>query len=502
MKRLVSGTQMNKIDHLAITRYHIPSLFLMENAGEAIYQEIIKIIEPKTKIIVVCGVGNNGGDGFVLARLLRQSYYNAHICLVGNPDKMSKDCRYNYELCVDLKVPFLKQLETCDVLVDAIFGTGLTRTITGAYKDVIEMINAMEINVISIDIPSGIDSDNGNSWGCAIKADKTYTLQAGKIGLYLSQGRICSGKVEVLDIKIPRELIEQSESNVFLLEKEQMKEFLPNRSVISNKGTYGKVLCIGGSEGMSGAISMAALAALRSGCGLLTCAIPDVIQEIVARNIWESMNIILPSKDGHIAAHAKDVLSPKINTFTCILIGCGITRSDDIKEIMKLLLNSEVPLLVDADGLYALKPLLHKYSLRKELIITPHLKEFAFLIDEELSDVIENPLHYAEKFSLKYPFITLVLKSDTTLIVKDGRVCMNTYGNNGLAKGGSGDVLAGIITGLYAQNKDAWKASVLGVFLHAYSADLLLENYTHYSMLPTDVLKQIDYTIKELEGMK
>ncbi|NBK98941.1 MAG: NAD(P)H-hydrate dehydratase [Erysipelotrichia bacterium] len=496
--KLVNKEQMNKIDHDASAIYKIDSLLLMEHAGYGIYTDFIKRFDHKNKVVIVCGNGNNGGDGFVLARLLHLSNYHVAISFLGEETKLSKDAASNYAIVKALSIPFDDDYETYDIIVDCLFGTGLSRTITGKYAEVITQINHLHKIVVSVDIPSGIDCENGSIHGCAIKANLTYTMQCGKTGLYLWPGREYSNEIVIVDIFIPTALIDACESQTYLIEKDEMKALLPKRSSHSNKGSYGKLLCIGGSDGMSGAICMAAKSALNAGCGLLTCAVPSNIQEVVATNLWESMSIALPATQGHISKDAWTLLQPALSRFSCVLIGCGITRANDIQVIMKGLLDSDLPLIIDADALYALKGYLAQYAHRQNIIITPHMKEFAYLIDESVENVVANSMAFVKQFTKQYPQYTLVLKSDTTIIAQGACCYLNTYGNNGLAVGGSGDVLAGLIAGLYAQNKDCFHAALLGVFLHAYSGDQILKEKSVYSLLPSDIIKVIADVMKSL----
>lgn len=483
--RIVTCKQMNTIDKNASEVYQIPSIILMEHAAYGVYEKLMQAYAKDRSFFIVCGSGNNGGDGFALARLLYVNHYSVRIHMLGNIDHLTKDAKINYDICKAMDIEFNDTFNEEDIIVDCIFGTGLTRIIEGVYKEYIEKINNSKNIVISMDIPSGIHCDSGEVMGVAVKAHITYTMECGKMGLYVYPGRIYANRVEVISLHIPTTLQEEVHTNSYLIEEKDMKQLLPKRSVHSNKGNYGKVLCVGGSLGMSGAISLASKAALKCGCGLMTCAIPKCIHEIVAKNVLESMSVVLEDKDGHICAASKDTLSKKMNDFTCILIGCGIGRSEDIKEIVECLYDSEVPLIIDADGLFALKGTLRN---RKNTILTPHLKEFATLMDVDVKDVVEHTMYYVDEFCKKYKDITLVLKSETTIIAQDIKRYINTYGNNGLAKGGSGDVLAGMITGFYAQTKDTVRASTLGVFLHAFAADTYLDDFCEYSLLPSDVI--------------
>lgn len=495
--KLVTRAQMNAVDMAASTKYAIPSILLMEHAAHEVFLQIEKNWNKDTTFVFVCGSGNNGGDGFALARLMHLKGYTCAIHFIGNKERLTKDAKINYDTCVALNVTFIEENDytSFDVIVDCIFGTGLCRDIEGKYKAIIESINALNKYVISIDIPSGIDSDSAKVLGVAIQANITYTMQAGKIGLYVCPGRNYAGKVVVLDIFIPQILVDETPSNTYLIQKDEIKAWLPARKVQSNKGSYGKVLCIGGSEGMSGAITMAAKSALSAGCGLLTCAIPKSIYASLMQHLLETMCLLLDEKDGHIASASIDLLVEKISNYTCALIGCGIGRSEDISFILEKLLAKDVPLIIDADGLHAFKK--HMYN-RKNTILTPHLKEFADLIDVSIKDVVDNTLYYVDAFTKMHPDITLVLKSETTIIAQNDVRYINTYGNNGLATGGSGDVLAGLITGLYAQNKDCLKAAVVGVFLHAFSADVLASKKSVYSIVPSDIITCVEEVLFKL----
>lgn len=492
--RIVTSKQMNTIDHRASTDYNIPSLILMEHAAYGIYEKIVKSFPKERRFYIVCGSGNNGGDGFALARLLHVQKYQVAIHFIGKEEHLTKDAKINYDICKAMNICFKDTFMEEDIIVDCIFGTGLSRNVEGKYKECIDTINASKNMVISVDIPSGIHCDSGEVMGCAIKANITYTMECGKMGLYVYPGRLYANHVEVIPLHIPNTLQESVNANTFLIEEEKVKEMLPKRNVHSNKGNYGKVLCVGGSEGMSGAISLASKAAMKCGCGLMTCAIPRSIKDIVATNILESMSIVLDDKDGHIAASSKELLASKGKQYTCVLIGCGIGRSEDIKEIVACLYDSDVPMIIDADGLFALKGMLKN---RKNTILTPHLKEFANLMDVDVKEIVEHTLYYVDKFCETYQDITLVLKSETTIIAKGDIRYVNTHGNNGLAKGGSGDVLAGMITGFYAQTLDSIKASVLGVFLHAFAADEYVNAYSEYSLLPSDVILKAEEVLNK-----
>lgn len=490
--RLVSSKQMQAIDAACASEFHMSNTRLMEQAAQAIFLAMNNWLVDEAMISVVCGSGNNGGDGLALARLLYEADYDVRIYMVGDINHLSEATKINYQMARSLGIPFRDVLEG-DVIVDALFGTGLNRTISGKYQEVIAAINQLHAKKVSIDIPSGVNADTGAILGCAVAANLTYTLATGKYGLYFSPGRTMCGQLECLDIGIPSDLIMRFSDKIDLIEKQDIHSLLPLRHTQSHKGTYGKVLIIGGAQSMSGAVCLAARSALKSGCGMMCCALVPSIHQIVAISVKETTFQLMNEIEGEMADTPID-----FNHYDVILFGCGIGRNERIIPILEKALDSQKPIVIDADGLVAFKPLMDQYANRDNIILTPHLQEFARLSDIELKDIIADQLKSATQFSAKYPDFTLVLKSDTTTISQNNQVFINTYGNSGLAKGGSGDVLSGIITGMYAQNREPLKAAMLGVFLHAYSADNLLKKHSEYGILPSEVGDNVDKVIKEL----
>ena len=483
--QVVTNEQMRSVDQGAMNTYHIPGIVLMEHAAMGIYQKMKEWLCETDRIQIVCGVGNNGGDGLALARLLHIDGYQVCYSLVEH-QVVSADAISNLQMVEALGIDCVDSLQEVDVVVDAIFGTGLHNEITGNAKVWIEKINQASVKVVSVDIPSGVSSNTGEILGCSVCADKTYTIARGKIGLYVYPGSACAGEISIVDLHVPEDLFKQCGSTVEVLSKPQIQAWLPTRKKHSHKGDYGKVLAIGGCVQMSGAISMAAKAALTSGCGLLTCAVPKSLQSVIQTNVLESMTLPLEEKDGHLAKEGISQLC--LDGYTCYLIGCGIGRSEDIQEYLQALLDTDVPMVIDADGLVALKPLMKQYASRKNVILTPHLKEFADLMGVPLSEVEQHRMQMIDGFTEQYPNWTLVLKSETTIVAKGKYRWINSTGNNGLAVGGSGDVLAGIITGMLAQSKDCVQASCVSVYLHGYIADCMLEKESVYSILPTKLI--------------
>ncbi len=490
---ITNKKQMNQIDALAIQK-GIPSIVLMEHAAIGIADIIRKQYDLSTRFHVFCGTGNNGGDGLAAARLL--SVYGYDVCITLAEGEMSIDCQINASLCKNMHLPFVQEISDADVLIDALFGTGLSRNIEGAAAALIEKMNASGKPIIAIDMPSGIRADDGCVMNTAVKASQTITIQYGKIGLYVYPGREYAGKIEVVSLHLPQMWLNETEFKVSLIDEKMLSELLPKRNRHSHKGSYGKVLCIGGSEQTPGAILMASKSALKCGAGMMSIALPKQLCEMSLNCLAEAMLLPCSSAQGQISDIS--LIEEKKNQFDCILVGCGLGREERHEKLLKMLLCSDQMLVIDADGLFALKKYLSLLEKRHNVILTPHMAEFARLIDADINDVLAHSVDYVRQFCEKYPSVTLVLKSETTLIGYQDKLIINTFGNNGLATGGSGDALAGMIIGFLAQNKDPLTAAVLGVGIHALCADALKEEISEYCLLPSDVIEKIPMIIKRL----
>ncbi|MEG0014391.1 MAG: NAD(P)H-hydrate dehydratase [Cellulosilyticaceae bacterium] len=507
--KLTTKAQINAIDQEAIQDYKIPSILLMEHAAYSVFRYIDKQYETRQSITILCGPGNNGGDGLALARqLVIGAKHKVKVILLAIPQKLSLDGQTYYEMCKQMNVnikegyAFLKiqrALEGADIIVDALFGTGLTRPITGQYYNVIEWINSQDKTVISIDMPSGISADTGQVLGIAIKASVTISFALPKLGLYLYPGIDYVGRIMIKDIGVPKTILENCPSRIFAMDEIYAKAYLPRRYTRSNKGTYGKVLIIGGQSGMSGAVTLAGESCMRSGAGTVTIAVPKSISDILEINLTESMTITLPDDEGQLSVEAVPILRKLIEKYDVLAVGPGIGRSKAIEEILKVVLESNKPCVIDADGLYALKNHLEFLKTRTSpVVLTPHPGELAYLMDKSISDILENPLRISEEFIKQYP-VTLVLKLERTIIKDAEKTFINTTGNNGLAKGGSGDVLTGIITALMGQNVPPNEAARLGVYIHGKAADKMIEEKSRYSLLPHDINNGIGKIFREIE---
>lgn len=508
--KLLSPYQMQEIDKRAIEHYKIPGILLMEHAAYQLFL-YLKEKEEGKNILIVCGPGNNGGDGLALVRqLLLWSKSKVKVLMAALPEQLTSDGRVYYNICKNLqadimqlddanKEELLSQIDCADVVIDCLFGTGLTRPIKGIYKEIITRINQCPNKVISIDIPSGIDGLTGKVQGVAVKADATLTFMVPKLGLYLYPALSYTGELRVVDIGIPKNLIEETKVTTYSIEKEEMKGLLPPRPIRSNKGTFGKVLTIGGKLGMAGAITLTSKAAYHVGCGTVTAMVPKAIIEIIQHKLTEVMAIGAPDCDGHFSKAAISKLKEVLHLYDVVAIGPGMGREKENLDLLIEVLVSDKPCIIDADALCFIPQVLELLKVRKApTILTPHPGEMAKLTDTPIQEILDNPLKYAINFATKYHVI-IVLKLEKTVIADtSGNIYINRYGNSGLAKGGSGDTLTGIIAGLMAQHMKPIDAARLGVYLQTKAADLAKDVLSEYSFLASDTIHFLSKAILEL----
>ena len=501
---------MQEIDRRAIEENKIPGILLMEHAAYQIFSYLLEEDEGK-QIMIICGPGNNGGDGLALARQLTLwSKCEVKVLMAARPEKLTSDGYVYYDICNQLQIDmmqleednkeeFLNQIDHADVIVDALFGTGLKRPIVGIYEEIITRINQCSNKVVSIDIPSGVDGLTGKVQGIAVKADSTITFMAPKLGLYLYPAISYIGELRVVDIGIPKRLIEETKVTTYSIEREEMKALLPERPIRSNKGTFGKVLTIGGKLGMAGAITLTSKAAYQVGCGTVTAMVPKGIMEIIQNKLTEVMAIGAPDKEGRFSKLATSTLKEILHLYDVVAVGPGMGREKDHLDLIVEILVSDKPCVIDADALYFIPEVLDILKVRKApTILTPHPGEMARLTGSSIQEILDNPLEYAINFAVKFNVITILKLEKTIIADTRGNVYINKYGNSGLAKGGSGDTLTGIITGLMAQNMDPIDAAKLGVYLQTRAADLASKVLSEYSLLASDTIQFLSKAILEL----
>ncbi len=512
---LLTSDQMRALDRNAIETIGIPGIVLMENAARAVLDAIEDHYDnvAELTVAVLCGPGNNGGDGFALARHLHLGGADVDVILLTDPAKLKGDALTNYRLLEALGVTVVEwddelMLDEYDLLVDAIFGTGSFRAPEGIFADAIRAMNEAQVPVMAIDLPSGVDASTGRAPGEAVEATETVTLQCAKVGLLLPPGRDFVGDLIVAPISIPEtdEIVDQA---AFLLpEQDDVAEEFPPRPRAAHKGDFGNLLVIAGSRGMSGAARLVATAALRSGVGLVKVACPELIRSEVAAQIPEIMTIGLPfTEDGAIAASAVETLSPFLAWADVIAVGPGLGTHDETGRFLAALFSAtKLPLVMDADALN----LIAAHHLMKQLppgtVLTPHPGEFQRLLASLKGEQKElDPFARAEaarEFAQTHR-VTLHLKGAPSITFDpEGRGVVNPTGNPGLATAGSGDVLTGMIAGLRAQGFDGPDAAWMGAYLHGLSADLAVEQMGEVSLVAGDVIRYLPAAFRALHEVE
>ncbi|MCF7925925.1 MAG: NAD(P)H-hydrate dehydratase [Candidatus Izimaplasma sp.] len=496
---IIDAAKMRKFDALTLENQHITSLTLMQRVGKIMAEYMLKqqLVVPDDDILVVAGIGNNGGDALVIADALYNHGMHPNIVVVGNKENQSDESKTMVDIVTkhNQSVTFIESeddlsplktfLGTTSILIDGIFGIGLIREITGIYHSVMTMINQYDSHVISIDMPSGIHADNGLKQGIAIRARDTLIVQTLKQGHILNDGLIYTGRHHILDVGI---LAEYTEEETQLLDQAYYQRFLQKRNMLSHKYHYGHVLTIGGTKGMMGAPLLTAYAAMRCGSGLSSILYFDTDQAFIPSYPPELM---VDTYSG-IAS-----LTPKLENKQAVVLGMGLPKDDPIrKESLNHILKTDLPLVVDASGLVYLKALIDNYSERGNIIITPHVGEFAQFLGIPLEELKQNLVLYAKNVAHKY-HLTVVLKGPVTIITNDTYTYFSQFANPGMATAGSGDVLAGMICSFLGQGHSPLEASILGVSVHSHAGNSAKQRYGEASLIATDIIDAIHDIIKD-----
>lgn len=495
--KVFTAENIRAIDKYTIENEPISSVNLMERAASSCVEWVYLNCKHHTKFTLFCGNGNNGGDGFAIARLLYLKGFDVDVFISKQNLKFSNDALINFRRLKDISGISIKDFSETEkynfektVIIDALFGTGLSRNLEGAYKDLIKNLNLKNNHKISIDIPSGMFADKLNDENSVIfQADYTLTFQFWKKTFFYPETGKFVGKIIVLDIKLSQEFIEKTETNDFVIDEDLILKIFRPRDDFSHKGTYGKSIIIGGSYGKIGAAVLAIKSALKSGSGLTFVLAPTCGYEILQTTCPEAMFI----EGGEKFITQIDEVENAVYG-----IGPGLgTEEETEKALLKFLKNNSSPLILDADALNIISKNEDRLKLiQKKSIITPHPKEF-----ERLFGSTENSIERLNlaKTKAKELAIYIVLKDHHTQVINpEGKIFYNITGNSGLAKGGSGDVLTGIITSLLAQKYSSEEAAVLGVWLHGKAADLASEKYSKEAMQPTDVINEIGNVFLDL----
>lgn len=498
MQLWVNAAQMKAADQYTIQKLGVPSLELMEHAAQACVQVLEDEKVDLSHVCVVCGSGNNGGDGFAIARILQNNRYSVETFCVGNPEHYTEETQeqmHRLQECGGKITYGMSQEDSYSVIIDAVFGVGLSRKVEGRYRQVIEQMNRMRGTKFAVDIPSGLSATTGCILGCAFKADYTVTFQLKKIGLELSQGRTMAGRVIVPDIGISTDSICEDQEIVRTAGKDIYRKMLPDRPEDSNKGTYGRLLVIAGSKGMAGAAYLNAHAAYMTGAGLVRIYTSSDNREILQTLLPEA--IITTYEE-----YNKEELLSLLTWADGVCIGSGLGMSKLSEKILKTVIEYvKVPCLIDADGLNLLaenKNYLNQMAERR-FVITPHMKEMSRLTGISVEELKADRIQILKDFISRYR-ITCVLKDSRTLIASEEKgIRMNLTGNSAMAKAGSGDVLAGVISGWMVQGKEAEDAAELGTYIHGLSGDLAKFEKGVYSVMARDLIEYISKALMKLE---
>ena len=511
---LLTAAQMREADRQAIEEIGLPGALLMENAGRAaaaVLQQRFGDSFPGP-VLVLAGKGNNGGDGYVLARTLQHAGWQVRTLVLAAAESISGDAALHLQILLRCggMVEFVSQDSALEaalarqtqlrVAVDALLGTGLTSEVQGLYAQAIDWLNAGQAPILALDIASGVDAGSGRILGRAVQASVTVSFAAAKLGQVLYPGAACCGALEVVDIGLPMAAPLPAERHT-LVDARTATVLLPSRPVTGHKGTFGHLLVVGGCRGKSGALALSAAGGLRSGAGLITAAGPASLVPLLAQQLLEVMTAPLAEVDGHLSLQALPALQQLWQDKAALALGPGLGETDEARALARrLLVDCPLPLVLDADGLNALggQPELLLQRAGRATVLTPHPGEMARLCGCSIADVEADRVAAARSFATGFQ-VVLVLKGARSLIATpQGEIFVNGSGNPGLASGGSGDVLTGLIGGLLAQGLTTSAAAVLGVYLHGLAADRLSRNMGQAGLAASDLARELPAARHEL----
>lgn len=490
MQYLVSDKEMRTLDRNTSGHFHVPEIVLMEQAANAFVKEFLKIRNPKDHILIVCGTGNNGADGIAVARLLRQQNISADICIPFIEKKQTDSFRLQYQIYTEYGYPVIPYDHSWDsytVLIDAVFGIGLSREIEGTMAECIRRMDCFPGTVFAVDMPSGISAQNGHILGAGVHADYTITFSFGKIGQFLWPGTDYCGQVLITPIGITKESWLEEKPKLAALEPEDLA-LLPKRTAHSNKGTYGKVLVIAGSCNMSGAAYLCAKAAYRTGSGLVRIFTDDTnripLQSLLPEAVLSTYGKAFDSK----------MLIRELDWADAVIVGPGIGTSPIAHQIVETVLQKvEIPCVLDADALNIIASEPELFSrLNEKMIITPHLGEMSRLCQCDITAIQSNLITTAETFSETY-HVTCVLKDFRSVIsTPHGMTYLNLSGNHGMATAGSGDALSGMIGSLLGQGCSTENAAALGAYIHGLAGNQALQETGFRGMIAEDIINGLN----------
>jgi NAD(P)H-hydrate epimerase len=519
MMIVVTASEMARMDRQTIEEVGIPGIVLMENAARgaaSFYLEALPDLLER-RITVVAGTGNNAGDGFALARIFHDKGASVRVVCLRLPDRLRGDALTNFRILEKIRVPVVvwdeerdfqeqwKWIRESDAVIDAILGTGLNSEVREFYRQVIEALNTLNVPILAVDVPSGLDASTGKVLGAAVRCFATATFGFPKVGQLMDPGGDFVGRLSVVDIGIPPSVVESADIRRWWLDGEHASGWLKPRAASTHKGRAGHVAVLSGSRGKTGAAALICQGAGRVGAGLVTLFIPASLNPIMEVKLTEAMTY--PIAETEDQTPSPDAL-PDILAFLegkqALAMGPGISLHPRTQSLVKdLLLQAPCPMVLDADALTALadQPELLRQA-GFPVVLTPHPGEMARLAHESVQTVQENRLEVAGEFSRKHG-VTLVLKGHRTLIAApDGRLAINSSGNPAMASGGMGDTLTGMIAGFLAQSFEPFEAACLGVYVHGAAADERIGKVASRGLLASDVLDEVPAVIGRLEGYR
>lgn len=501
--KVVTAEQMREIDRIAIEERHVPSLTLMENAGAAVTDELVTRYRPK-RVAIVTGKGNNAGDGFVVARLLADRKISVVLHLLAPPSDLSGDALTNFKKLP----PAVQRVEIdsgqylgeslgaqFDVVVDAILGTGVKGAVEGFLADCIDAINADDVPVIAVDIPSGLPADGGPVRGAVVQATATVTFGLPKLGLVLTPTSAFVGRLVVRNIGFSSDLLQSEEYRVNLIACEEVAASLPRRPQDSHKGSFGSVLIVAGSRGMTGAAVLTAHGAMRSGAGLVHVAFPERLEQTIETLLIDPIEVACPGGDDgwRLDMSSLDRLIEAAEDVSAVALGPGLGTAEATRELVgELCRRIRKPLVIDADGVNCLAGRTDVLAERPApTVLTPHPGEMARLIDSSPKEVQADRLETARAAADRFGCVVALKGAGTVIALPDGSTHVNPTGNHGMAKGGSGDILTGMIGGFLAQGMSPFDAARAGVFVHGLAGDKALRGSDPRAMTAMDIVDNI-----------
>jgi len=509
---LVTADVMREMDRVAIEEYGVPGAVLMENAGAGTARAIMGRWPRASRVAVIAGGGNNGGDGFVIARHLINSGVEAVTFLLSDRGKISGDARINLEILSRMHSVILEvkseedlsllreALHGYDLVVDAMLGTGLSRELKEVYRSCVEIINSSDVPVCSVDIPSGLSSDTGRPLGDAVRADLTCTYGLVKVGQVVYPGAAYVGDLMLVDIGMPVDVIEKLGGSDRLLMAEGVRRWFAPRDPQAHKGDFGHLLVVAASPGKTGAAAMCAEAAVRSGAGLVTAAVPESLNAVLESKLTEAMTLPARDEKGFLEAGAWEDIEPVLERATALAVGPGLgTRECTRKLFFKLLSEAGAPMVIDADGLNLLVSDVGAVkSSGAEAVLTPHPGEMARLLNISSGQVQQDRISAARRLAEASGAVVVLKGSRSIIVSPEGTLAVNPTGNPGMAGGGAGDVLTGIIGSLLARGFEAFDAACAGTWIHGRAGDMAVETYGETALKATDLIDALPDVFMEL----